>query len=281
MKTLDEDKSGAMIVKSNRLIEASYRLNLIEQQIILYSIWRSREDGTAHLKDEPITIEARDFAATFGIKSSNVYTFLKEAVSTLFERKVMIHDIHPETGKPRRGKTRWVSDIAYVDGEGLVQFTFAPKVRPYIARLEGHHTKYALQAVVGMTSGHAIRLYELLAQYTSIGERPIQLVDLKDKLGIPGEYKAIKDFKIRVLDLAVEQINTHSDLRVSYTQTKTGKAITGFIFTIKKKVTRESRPSKRPIVDEAYVKKHARPGESYDQAYRRLLEEIGQQRLSL
>lgn len=278
-----DDKKNDLVVKSHALIEASYRLTVVEQQMIMYAIAKGRNEGIAHVKGSTVTIDALDFAATFKHDPSNVYKLLADSVGTFFERRLEIHDTHPASGKPRIVKTRWVQDIAYVPGAGLVEFTFAEKVRPYITRLEDRFTSYWFSAVADMTSGHAIRLYELLTQYTSIGERAIQLVDLKDKLGVAGEYKAIKDFKVRVLDLAITQINAHSDLHVTYTQTKTGKTITGFIFTIKKKISREPKPKrlKRPVVDEAYVNKHARPGESYDQAYRRLIEKIGQQRLDL
>lgn len=278
---LDDKKNDDLVVKSHALIEASYRLTVIEQQMILYAIAKGRNEGIAHVKGSTVTIDALDFATKFKHDPSNVYKLLADSVGTFFERRLEIHDTHPGTGKPRIIKTRWVQDIAYVPGAGLVEFTFAEKVRPYITRLQDRFTSYWSSAVADMTSGHAIRLYELLTQYVSIGERAIDLEDLKDKLGISGEYKAIKDFKIRVLDLAVKQINAHSDLLVTYTQTKTGKTITGFVFTIKKKVAREPKRLKRPVVDETYVKKHARPGESYDQAYRRLIEEVGQQRLDL
>ena len=43
-------------------------------------------------------------------------------------------------------------------------------------------------------------------------------------------YSAIKDFKKRVIDVAVSQINEHSDLNVNYEQRKTGKAVTHLIF---------------------------------------------------
>lgn len=43
--------------------------------------------------------------------------------------------------------------------------------------------------------------------------------------------------KGRVIDVAVNQINKYSDINVSYTNIKTGRAITGFLFTIKQAST--------------------------------------------
>ena len=50
-----------------------------------------------------------------------------------------------------------------------------------------------------------------------------------------GEYKAMNDFKKRVLDLAVSEINEKTDLTVSYTQQKRGRVVSGFGFVVKPK----------------------------------------------
>ena len=42
-------------------------------------------------------------------------------------------------------------------------------------------------------------------------------------------------FKVRVLDLALKQINDHTDITATYEQHKTGRKVTGFTFTFKQK----------------------------------------------
>ena len=222
-----------IVVKSNRLVEASYKLNLVEQQIILYSICRSREEERGLSPQEPVTISAASFATQFGTDTRLVYGQLKEAMDTLFERFVTIHDIDPKTGLPRVTKTRWISEASYIDGAGQIQIIFAPRVIPFITRLgeEGNFTSYLLERIGNMTSGHAIRLYELLAQYQDAGKRGFGIPDLKETLGLdPSEYPAIKDFKKWVVDVAVSQINKHTDIAVEYENIKTGRTVTGLIF---------------------------------------------------
>lgn len=267
-----------LVVKSNRLIQASYRLTLTEQQMVLYSICKAREEQKGLSANEPVSVDARSFAAQFGVDPTNVYYLLKEASAALYERQVVIHDIHPKSGKPRVVKTRWISDAAYVDGAGIVEFTFAPKMIPFITRLEKEFTSYRLEKIGNMTSVHAVRIYELLIQYVAVGRRELGIDELKEMLGISGEYKALKDFKKYVVDVAEKQINEHSDIDVSYSQRKAGRTVTHLIFDIKSKP--ETKPkAKRPVIDEVYLEKYARPGESRDAAYRRLAEELGQARL--
>ena len=230
-------KKSELVVKSNRLIEASYRLSLNEQRIILYSICQCRDEQKGLFPDLPVTITADAFAKQFpSIDKTNVYRQLKEAMDALYERSVTIHDTDPASGHARVKKTRWVSEIAYIDGAGNIQVVFTPEVIKYITRLEIEFTSYQLEKVGHMTSAHAVRIYELLAQHKAIGNRTLNLKELRETLGItPDEYKLTADFKKWVIDASVEQINKHSDLAVSYKPQKTGRAITDFVFKIRDK----------------------------------------------
>jgi plasmid replication initiation protein len=257
-------KKSELVVKSNRLIEASYRLGLNEQRIILYAICRCREEQKGLFPDLPVTITADSFAKQFpSIDKTNVYRQLKEAMDALYERSVTIHDIDPASGHARVKKTRWISEGAYVDGAGNVQVIFTPEVIKYITRLEAEFTSYQLEKVGHMTSAHAVRIYELLAQHREIGSRTLNLAWLRDTLQIaPDEYKLTTNFIRKVIEVAVEQINKHSDLAVSYKPVKTGRAITDFAFKIKEKGN-----------------KGKAAGAPSDHVYREKLEAAGQQRI--
>ena len=269
-----------LVVKSNKLVEASYRLDLIEQRIILAAIVAAREEEKG-LGDGYVTLDAKRFQTTFGMDGANVYRQLKEAMDTLFNRYVIIRDVHPESGHERVTKVRWISAASYIDGAGAIQIRFSQDMVPFITRLEGAFTQFRLEKIGNMSSAHAVRLYELLVQYLSLGEREVEIAWLKQTLELDSDYPRLFDFKKWVLDVAVAQINEHSDIRVSYTQRKTGRAVTHLLFTIKSTDTpvKPAAKGKRPTVDRAYVDKHAKPGESYDVAYRRLLEAAGQQRI--
>jgi plasmid replication initiation protein len=116
------DKNQGLVVKSNRLVEASYRLGLTEQRIILFAICRCREDGKGLFPDLPITITADGFLKQFpSVEQAHVYGQLKEAMNSLYGRSVTVHDTDPSTGKARVRETRWISEKAYIDGAGHIQ----------------------------------------------------------------------------------------------------------------------------------------------------------------
>ena len=233
MNTIKSD----LVVKSNRLIEASYRLDLTEQRLILLAIQNSRETQQGINSEDLLTITASEYASQFNINVRTAYEQLKNACDTLFYRHVVLHDIHKPTNSPRQIKTRWVAAIAYVEKAAIVQIQFSSMIVPYITRLESEFTSYKIQSVSQMTSSYAIRLYELIVQWGKIGRREISLVDLKVMLDIQAEktYERLDRFKAKVIDIAVNQINEYSDLTVTYGQRKSGRTVTHLIFSFQEK----------------------------------------------
>ena len=238
-------KKQEVVRKSKRLIEASYRLDIAEQRIVLMAISDSRTSGQGITSDSALTIRADDYAALFNIDMTTAYNQLKNAAKTLFNRQVTIHGTDAKTGKASIDDTRWVQSISYVAGAGLIRIQFASMIVPYITRLEQEFTSYKIESVSKMTSTYAIRLYELLMQWQSIGTREIDLQDIKNMLGVDTVYASLKNFKARVLDVAVAQVNNYSDIKVSYENVKLGRVITGFRFTFEPKTLSKPKPAQK------------------------------------
>ena len=252
------NNKNELVVKSNRLVEASYRITLAEQRIILLAVVDARETQTGLSEASLLEIRASDFAKTFDVPEKQAYEQMKEASQTLFRRYVAFCDIHPKSGKESVTRVRWVSRVTYVDGAGLIQLRFSHDMVPYITRLETEFTIYRLEKIARMTSIYAIRIYEFLIQWGSIGKREIELAWLRKTLGLEGQYPSIKDFKKYVIDIGLSQINEFSDLTASYTQRKTGRVVTHLIFIFSKKAaqkqeskqeTEASKPPKQPLLE--------------------------------
>lgn len=267
-------KKDELVCKSNSLVEASYRLSLVEQQIILFSIARGREEDVLLDPSTPVTISASDFAEMFGVNPKLVYAQLKEAMDVLYERSVLIHEIDRKTQKEKVTKSRWISTASYINGAGQIQIIFAPKVIPFLTRPTREFTRYEIEQVSEMSSIYAIRLYELLKQYQRIGKRQIRVDELRQMFAMEeGEYPRMFDFKKRVIDVAVTQINAYTNIRVSYGNVKEGRSVVGFIFKIERAGQEEkARKTRQPALTNAYIEQHklALPGESHDQTRARV-----------
>lgn len=225
-----------LVTKDNSLIGASYSLGVVEQRLIFLAIIEAREQKTLIEAGGLLRIYAHSYAKQFEVEKHTSYEAMKRAVEGLYEAGFAYSKLDELSGKIGHYKSRWVDKIGYIDDLGCVELVFASDVIPLITRLEARYTEYELKQVVGLQSEYAIRLYELVIQWRSVGKtNPISLAELREKLGLVDEYQRIEAFKRRVLDLAVKQINKHTDIIVEYEQHKQGRVITGFTFRFKVK----------------------------------------------
>ena len=235
-----------LVVKDNSLINASYTLSLVEQRLILLAIIEARETGKGIDTDTFLEIHAQHYADRFHVDVKNTYAMLSEAVMTLFNRQVTYMTMDEKRNKPEKRVVRWVSGISYVEGAGIVKLRFAPEVVPLITRLEQNFTSYELMQVSNLNL-YATRLYELLVCWRSTGKTPIiEIGEFRSQIGLQEhEYKPMNNFKNRVLEPAIKQINEHTDITVKVEQHKTGRSITGFSFKFKQKQQPKSIESNR------------------------------------
>ena len=229
-------KNG-LVVKDNALINASYNLELTEQRLIMLAIINARESGHGITADSKLEIHASDYAKLFNVSIDASYKALREAVNNLFNRQFSYTAEYKRTGKTGVVRSRWVSRIFYVDDLALLEITFAPDVVPLVTRLEEHFTSYQAKQVAHLTSKYATRLYELLIAWREVGKVPqIEINEFRNRLGLlDDEYTAMHNFKKRVLEPSIQQINEHTDITVTYEQHKKGRLISGFSFRIKQK----------------------------------------------
>jgi len=225
-----------LVVKDNALINASYNLDLVEQRLILLAIVEARESGKGINANDPLEVHADSYINQFGVHRNTAYQALKDACDDLFARQFSYQSLS-EKGNVINHKSRWVSEVAYIDNEAVVRLIFAPAIVPLITRLEEQFTKYEIQQISNLTSAYAVRLYEILIAWRSTGKTPlITIYDFRQKIGVlETEYKRMYDFKKYVLDIALKQVNEHTDINVKVEQHKTGRSITGFSFSFKQK----------------------------------------------
>ena len=225
-----------LVVKDNALMNASYNLDLVEQRLILLAIIEARESGKGINANDPLTVHAESYISQFNVARQTAYQALKDACDDLFSRQFSYQEIN-ERGNTENVRSRWVSEIRYVDAEATVKLIFAPIVIPLITRLEKRFTQYEMKQIAELSTGYAIRLYELLICWRTTGKTPvIELSEFRQKMGVlDSEYQRMYDFKKYVLEPSIKQVNEHTDIIATYEQHKKGRLITGFSFKFKAK----------------------------------------------
>ncbi len=235
----------SLIVKSNSLIEASYKLTLQEQRIILFMasmIQPNDEDF------KPIKIDINEFINLIKITGHSKYNEIKEITKQLRKRDLIIKSDKSEL------QIGWLSSAEYFQGEGYVELEFSPKLKPYLLQLKERFTKYYLQNIIQLSHSYSIRFYELLKQYEKIGWRIFELKELREILGISGnEYVLFANFKQKILEPAKKELQTKAeqgnlDLSFDYEEIKLSRKVDKIKFIILKptkenKIERTDQPN--------------------------------------
>lgn len=248
-----------LVTKDNDLIGASYSLGLAEQRLIFLAIIEAREQNIFINVGKSLRIYAKSYEKQFSVEKHTSYEAMKRAVNGLYEAGFSYVKIDEASGKPITYKSRWVEKIGYADDLGCVEITFASDVIPLITRLDGCYTEYELRQVSSLQSEYAIRLYELMMQWKKVGKVPkIEINELRNKLGVePEQYKKMCNFKAKVLDHALKQINKHTDITADYDQHKQGKTITAFTFKFKTKPSAKTIATDTPSNADTFIKMNA------------------------
>lgn len=215
-----------LVVKSNDLIQkARFSLSLQEQKVILYLISQIKPDDEDFIHRD---FSISDFCKVCGIDYDNGknYKNVKDTIKGLRDKSVWVTlDSGVET------TVSWINKAWIEENSGLIKMRLDDDMKPYLLQLRARFTQYELFYTLAMRSQYSLRLYELLRSYEYKGTWTCELDELKRILSAEN-YARYPDFKRYVLDIAMREIESFSDLDVSYQVIKVGRKYGKIEFTI-------------------------------------------------
>lgn len=217
------------VVKHNDLIRKSrFSLSAQEQKIVLYIISKIKPTDT-ELSEQEFSI--MDFCKACGIDHDNGqnYRDIKSTIKGLRDKSIWIT---LEDGTETT--VSWVNKVFINKQSGIIRVKLDDDMKPYLLQLKGTFTQYELLYTLAMKSQYSIKLYELLKSYEFKHSKEFDIDELK-KLLIAENYDRFPDFKRKVLDIAMREIESFSDLVVSYEIKKEGRRYASLVFSIKLK----------------------------------------------
>ena len=242
-----------LVVKTNRLNTVTQNLSLTEVRIMQLAIVDARETGKGLSTDKPMTISASRYAEAFGVSRQSAYEAILKAEKSLFDRRFSFLD-----DDDKMVKSRWVQRVKYLDDEASIEVILTYDVVKEVTRIDGYEqffTQYLLEQTAHMNSAYSVRLYELLVQWKTAKKTPVfELQQFREQLGVENnEYQRMYDFKNRVLDVAVKEINEKTDIQTSYDQVKRGRKIIGFKFVVKEKPKKTENNQRDPNTSDMFM----------------------------
>ena len=259
-----------IVTQSNNLIEARHikPLTAREQKIILTMVSMIQPTDKDFM-DYRISI--REFHEMLGLSGREHYTQIKEITKELMSKTI---EIPQDDGGWLLAN--WIASAKYIKGEGVIELSFSPHLKPYMLQLKNQFTSYRLSNVLSLKSTYSIRLYELMKKWQHLGLWECSIEILREKLGATTKtYSLYGNFKNRVLSFAIKEINDKTDLHITFEEIKKGRKVVKINFSIQyfkeKEIRLPEKPSKElqpPSINEIGERLNGLvKGYSFDKAY--------------
>lgn len=220
------------VVQANNLIGGKQALKLNSAKLIRSAIMQVVRDDE-ELKPYIITI--KDLAELLDVPASNIYRDIENITDDIISKPVYVRE-------ERFGKTvgfikiPWVTKCEYKADIGIA-LKLNEELKPFLIGLKEHYTQYTLQEVLAMKSVYAIRIFELLQSKVLSKTMPkdgikipISVQEIRECCDCENKYPAFGNFKNKVIDKAVKEINRVTLFRVDYSYIKKSRTVIAIEF---------------------------------------------------
>ncbi|MGQ1180071.1 replication initiation protein (plasmid) [Acinetobacter baumannii] len=212
----------------NKVTECFKSMSVDEKRLLIMASPMARNmDAT---EQDAILIRADEFARECGIKVNSAYKQIADASRKLIDRSFSYTN---EKGK--KVHSNWVIDATYEDAGINVRFTGIVLVMLKILDKQNPYTKYKKEIVLKLKKDYSIDFYHLAKKYQQQANFELSLDDMFQEFGLPDSYRDISNLKKRVLKNSIDEINSNTDVTLTYTPIKKGRSIVGYRFTVKEK----------------------------------------------
>ncbi len=124
--------------------------------------------------------------------------------------------------------------LEYTKGQATIKYQLNDCLKPYLLGLRKNFTQIPLQHILPIRSGYAIRIYQILLSELkqNKNETTRTLIELQDILCVPKSMYKWDNFKQRILEPSIKEINATTDIVAGYSTKKQRQKITEIVFEI-------------------------------------------------
>jgi plasmid replication initiation protein len=233
-----EKERNMKVYKADELLQkARFTLTITEQRLILYAITKIKPTDTAFTEYE---FNLKDFYSVCGISGKESYTEIKKQCISLKSKAWWI-TVLDENGSEWESAVTWFNTLRTNKKSGKIRIKFHEDMMPYLLELSkqyeetgNYFTSYDFKYILPMKSIYSIRIYELLKSYQKNNKSWWFKFDKLKHILDCVNYEWY-DFKRRVLEPGINEINKFTDLSIEYSTVKDGNKIDEIIFVMNEK----------------------------------------------
>lgn len=242
---------GNYLIQKQNVLNEIHANNMTLQELRFFSIYLSKINKN-DISTRLVRFKIDDFKAIIELNSrANLH--LVDVTNSLLCKVVNVPNEHGGYTGFQLFKECTVSKDEC--GDWYVEIDAHDKALPLMFEFKNKFFSYRLWNALRLKSSNQIRMYEILKQYQTKGERILTIDELKALLGIgKDEYPRFGDFKKWVLNVCQKALEEYTDIKFTYEpHGKKGKG--GKILTLKFKIKKNDN-YKDPLLLDTFIDTH-------------------------
>lgn len=236
-KEVSYEQENCVAMANNMIVHSASNLSLNELKLLRFIIMQSERKEKELFSFDVNVIQ---LAEVMDMSCETLYRELDGMTTHLMQEVIKIGTTN---NKDKWKKFHWV-DVCEYDN-GIVTIKLSDELKPYLLGLEKNFTMYRLSEIVSFNSVYAIRIYEMLHSCLNhdldmnllphadlATEVSFSIDDIRRATDTEDKLERYSNFKAKVIDTAIREINLKSPYHVIATPYKRGRAVQGFDFLI-------------------------------------------------
>lgn len=228
-EVITNDNCIELLMQSKQLVHTSYEVTAIQNRIFYYCLLTAQKEKNGELS---CTVKLEDIKKLIPNKNQRTLANIKKTIQIL--KQTSLEFEKKENGDTIECDYNLIAGSEYNKNKEIFKIKLADRLYRHLI----DYTVYAplnLDILTKFKSFYAQRLYELLRLWSRSDRlitKNFKIEQLRFVLGVDNKYPEYKNFKQRVLNQAIKEINQVGKMEVSIEEVKNGRKVDEIKFNI-------------------------------------------------
>ena len=226
------ESENRILMKHNTLVKGKYDTSINSNRVftyLLYSFQKNTTDGQLELE-----IKRSELAELVNGNSDKTVQGIRNILSSLKKKELFLIEEKAD-GSKDYVEGSFINDRIYNDLSDTFTITASKRIHSLLHRyLKDGYTPINLEIWLDLKNRYAQRFYDLLRLWTGSKEIINYKVDyLRKLLFLEKKYKQYSDFRKRVINPAIDELNNTGFFEITYIEHRDGRSVDSIDFIVK------------------------------------------------
>ncbi|CEP50421.1 replication initiation protein [Paraclostridium sordellii] len=227
-----EEKRDEILLKDNILVKTKYDLTTIENKLFTMILFKLQKEGNL-LKCKMTHSQIKQIVKN---KNENTIRGISDILDKLSDKRIHIQEIKDNKINSVWYKYRLINGYSYDDEYNTFEIESSEKIYSLVCKKfkGGGYTPVNLAVFLSLKNPYAQRLYDLLRLWSGTKNKISYSVnDLKMYLMLEEAYAEYGNFKRRVINPAIKELNSSGYFEIKVEEVKSGRKVETINFIVK------------------------------------------------